>query len=82
MKIRRYLARLKRSLRNATKWAVFEPNDQTLWAKVRSTIEVLLLEEWKSGSLVGTKPDQAFFVRCDRTTMTQNDLDSGRLSNG
>jgi len=79
VKIRRYLARLKRSLRNATKWAVFEPNDQTLWAKVRSTIEVLLLEEWKSGSLVGTKPDQAFFVRCDRTTMTQNDLDSGRL---
>ena len=79
MKIRRYLARLKRSLRNATKWAVFEPNDQTLWARVCSTIEVVLLEEWKSGSLVGTKPDQAFFVRCDRTTMTQNDLDSGRL---
>jgi len=37
VKIRRYLARLKRSLRNATKWAVFEPNGQTLWAKVRST---------------------------------------------
>jgi len=34
---------------------------------------------WRDGALMGTKPDQAFFVRCDRSTMTQNDLDNGRL---
>lgn len=79
MKIRRYLARLKHSLRKATKWAVFEPNDPILWATVRSTLEVLLLQEWQSGSLIGRTPNQAFFVRCDRTTITQNDLDRGRL---
>ena len=38
-----------------------------------------LFNEWKSGHLMGTAPDQAYFVRCDRSTMTQNDIDSGRL---
>ena len=79
LKIRRSLTRLKRSLRKATQWVVFEPNDETLWVTVRSTLEVLLLQEWQSGSLAGVKPNQAFFVRCDRTVMTQHDLDNGRL---
>ena len=78
-KLRRYLNSLKRSLRKATRWVASEPNNQTLWTNVRRTIEDFLLNEWKSGSLVGAKPNHAFFVRCDRTTMTQNDLDNGRL---
>ena len=46
---------------------------------MRRTVENFLLNEWQRGSLLGTKPEQAYFVRCDRSTMTQNDLDNGRL---
>ena len=47
--------------------------------KVRAKVEHFLLIEYWKGALVGRKPEQAFFVRCDRSTMTQNDLDNGRL---
>jgi phage tail sheath protein FI len=43
------------------------------------TIRDFLLNEWRNGALLGAKPEKAFFVRCDRSTMTQNDLDNGRL---
>ena len=58
---------------------MFEPNGEGLWANVRRTIEDFLLNEWQNGALLGDKPDKAYFVKCDRTTMTQNDLDNGRL---
>jgi len=77
--LRRYFAYLERSLDRGTQWAVFEPNGEALWANVRRTIEDFLLNEWQSGALLGDKPEKAFFVKCDRTTMTQNDLDNGRL---
>ncbi|MFZ0706967.1 MAG: hypothetical protein WAM71_15270, partial [Candidatus Korobacteraceae bacterium] len=50
-----------------------------LWARVRSSVTDFLMNEWKSGKLKGDKSEEAFFVRCDNTTMTQNDLDNGRL---
>lgn len=77
--IRRYFAYLGRSIDKGTQWAVFEPNGEQLWANVRRTIEDFLLNEWQSGALLGDKPEKAYFVRCDRSTMTQNDLDNGRL---
>ncbi|MEO8955614.1 MAG: phage tail sheath subtilisin-like domain-containing protein [Ktedonobacteraceae bacterium] len=77
--LRRYFAYLEHSLDKGTQWAVFEPNGEALWANVRRTVEDFLLNEWQSGALLGDKPDKAYFVRCDRTTMTQNDLDNGRL---
>lgn len=77
--LRRYFAYLERSIDRGTQWAVFEPNGDALWANVRRTIEDFLLNEWQSGALLGEKPEKAFFVKCDRTTMTQNDLDNGRL---
>jgi phage tail sheath protein FI len=58
---------------------VFEPNDEPLWIRVRQTIGNFLLTVWRTGALQGTKPDEAFFVKCDRTTMTQDDIDNGRL---
>ena len=58
---------------------VFEPNDEPLWNRVRRAVEDFLRSEWRNGALLGNKADQAFFVKCDRTTMTQNDLDQGRL---
>jgi len=77
--VRRYFAYLEHSIERGTQWAVFESNGDTLWANVRRTIEDFLVSEWKSGALLGREPKEAFFVRCDRTTMTQNDLDNGRL---
>jgi phage tail sheath protein FI len=77
--LRRYFIYLEHSIDKGTQWAVFEPNGDLLWANVRRTIEDFLLNEWQMGALLGDKPEKAFFVRCDRTTMTQNDLDNGRL---
>jgi phage tail sheath protein FI len=77
--VRRYFAYLEHSIDKGTQWAVFEPNGDPLWANVRRTIEDFLLNEWQGGALLGDKPEKAFFVRCDRSTMTQNDLDNGRL---
>jgi hypothetical protein len=77
--IRRYFNYVERSIDRGTQWAVFEPNGERLWANVRETVTSFLFNEWKSGALLGDKPEQAFFVKCDRSTMTQNDLDGGRL---
>jgi phage tail sheath protein FI len=77
--VRRLFIYLEHSIDKGTQWAVFEPNNERLWANIRNTIEDFLLVTWKSGALMGAKPEQAYFVRCDRTTMTQNDLDNGRL---
>ena len=77
--IRRYFAYLERSIDKDTQWVVFEPNGEPLWDNVRRTIEDFLLKEWQIGALMGEKPEKAFFVKCDRSTMTQNDLDNGRL---
>lgn len=76
---RRYFNYLEASIDRGTQWAVFEPNGERLWANVRQTIADFLYNEWKNGALLGTAPEQAYFVRCDRSTMTQNDLDNGRL---
>jgi Bacteriophage tail sheath protein len=77
--LRRYFAYLEHSIDKGTQWAVFEPNGYLLWANVRRSIEDFLLNEFQMGALLGTKPEEAYFVRCDRSTMTQNDLDNGRL---
>ena len=77
--VRRYFAYLEHSIDRGTQWVVFENNGPQLWDNVRRTVEDFLFNEWKMGALLGDKPDQAYFVRCDRSTMTQNDLDNGRL---
>lgn len=77
--VRRLFIYLEHSIDRGTQWAVFEPNNEALWLRIRLTIESFLTEVWRTGALMGTKPEEAFFVRCDRTTMTQSDLDNGRL---
>ena len=77
--LRRYFAYLEHSIDKGTQWAVFEPNGEQLWGNIRRTIEDFMLNEWQMGALLGDKPEKAFFVKCDRSTMTQNDLDNGRL---
>jgi uncharacterized protein len=77
--VRRLFIYLEHSIDKATQWAVFEPNNERLWGSIRETVEDFLIATWRTGALMGTKPEEAFFVRCDRSTMTQNDLDNGRL---
>ena len=62
-----------------TQWVVFEPNNEKLWGRVIATVTAFLTRVWRDGALMGTKPEEAFFVKCDRTTMTQDDIDNGRL---
>jgi phage tail sheath protein FI len=76
--VRRYFLYLERSIEKSTQWAVFEPNGERLWENVRNTVDGFLFNEWRNGRLLGSEKT-AWFVRCDRSTMTQNDLDNGRL---
>ncbi len=77
--VRRLFIFIENSIDRSSQWAVFEPNNQILWDNIRRMVEDFLLVLWRDGALLGAKPEDAFFVRCDRTTMTQNDLDNGRL---
>lgn len=77
--VRRYFLFLERSIDKSTQWAVFEPNGEELWDSIRISVEDFLYNEWRNGHLLGPTPKHAYFVRCDRSTMTQNDLDNGRL---
>jgi hypothetical protein len=77
--VRRLFLFLRRSIDVGTQWVVFEPNHERTWLKVRMGVEAFLMDQWRAGALVGRTPAEAFFVSCDRTTMTQTDLDNGRL---
>jgi hypothetical protein len=70
---------IERSIDRGTQWVVFEPNDEPLWQRVKRVITAFLTQVWRDGALMGRTPEQAFYVKCDRTTMTQNDIDNGRL---
>jgi phage tail sheath protein FI len=77
--VRRLLLFIEESIDEGTQWVVFEPNDEPLWARVRQSVRNFLLLTWRTGALQGGREEDAFFVRCDRTTMTQADIDAGRL---
>jgi uncharacterized protein len=77
--VRRLALYIEESLYRGTYWVVFENNDEKTWVQVRQRVEDFLLGLFRQGAFQGTKPEQAFYVRCDRTTMTQDDIDNGRL---
>ena len=77
--VRRLVIFIEASIQKGTQWVVLEPNDEPLWTRVRSSVSNFLTGLWKGGMLPGQKPEQAFFVKCDRATMRQADLDQGRL---
>jgi phage tail sheath protein FI len=79
LNVRRLFLYLEESIDEGTQWVVFESNDEDLWARVEQTIENFLTAVWEDGALMGSTPEEAFYVKCDRTTMTQNDIDNGRL---
>jgi len=77
--VRRLFIFIEESIDEGTQWVVFEPNDEPLWARVRQSVTNFLTRVWRDGALMGATPEQAFFVKCDLTTMTQDDIDNGRL---
>ena len=77
--VRRLFIYVEESIKANTNWVVFEPNSEALWSRVTRTIANFLATCWRDGALAGSSPDQAFFVECGPTTMTQDDIDNGRL---
>lgn len=77
--VRRLLIYIEASIDRGLQWVVFEPNADPLWARVNSSVSNFLRSVWRDGGLEGTKPEEAYFVKVDRTTMTQTDIDNGKL---
>ena len=77
--VRRFFIFLEQSIDRGLQWVVFEPNHEATWMAVRTEVTNFLLAQWRNGAMVGNTPEDAFFVKCDRTTMTQDDIDNGRL---
>jgi phage tail sheath protein FI len=77
--VRRLFIYIEKSIQRGTQWVVFEPNDPTTWARVRRSVSDFLTGLWMQDMLMGATKDEAYFVRCDRTTMTQADIENGRL---
>lgn len=77
--VRRLFIFLEESIKNGTNWVVFEPNDEQLWARVHRTIDAFLTRVWRDGALMGASPSEAFYINIGRSTMTQDDIDNGRL---
>ena len=77
--VRRLFIFLERSIHEGTRWVVFEPNDPRLWARVVDTVRQFLRAQWRAGALLGRSEEQAFFVACNESTMTPDDILNGRL---
>lgn len=75
--IRRLALFLEESLFRGTKWVVFEPNDEPLWAKIRMNLNAFMTGLYRQGAFQGSTPDKAFFVKCDGETTTANDRNLG-----
>ncbi len=75
--VRRMAIFLRVSIYYGIQWAVFEPNDEPLWASLRLNIRSFMLTQFRAGAFQGSKPDDAFFVKCDSNTTTQQDIDNG-----
>jgi phage tail sheath protein FI len=77
--VRRLFIFIEQSLNIGTQWVVFEPNDQKLWAQVTQSVSIFLTGVWQSGALMGSTVAEAFYVKADQTTMTEDDILNGRF---
>jgi len=77
--VRRLFIMVESSIERATQWVVFEPNDHRLWKRVQRTISSFLTLLWRNGALMGTAPEQAFYVKCDEETNPPEVIDAGQL---
>lgn len=77
LNVRRLFNMIKESIAESTRWIVFEPNDPTLWKSIRRDISAFLTLQWREGALMGSTPEEAFFVKCDEETNPPEVIDSG-----
>jgi phage tail sheath protein FI len=75
--VRRLALFLEESLYRGTKWVVFEPNDEPLWAQIRLNLSAFMHSLFRQGAFQGQTPKEAYFVKCDRETTTQDDINRG-----
>lgn len=75
--VRRLALFLEESLYRGTQWVVFEPNDEPLWAQIRLNVGAFMNNLFRQGAFQGQTPQEAYLVKCDRETTTQNDIDRG-----
>jgi hypothetical protein len=78
--VRRFLNFVGRSFRAGTEWVAFAPNNEATWTQVREEIETFLTKLWRAGILRGETREEAFFVRCDRSTTSDVDIANGRVN--
>ncbi len=75
--VRRLALFIEESLYRGTQWAVFEPNDEPLWSQIRLNLGAFMNDLFRKGAFQGKTPRDAYFVKCDRETTTQNDINLG-----
>ncbi len=79
LNVRRLFNMIEESIANSTRWIVFEPNDQPLWKAIRRDVSAFLTLLWRDGALMGSSPEEAFFVKCDAETNTAESVDAGMV---
>ena len=77
--VRRLFIMVEESIKNGTQWVVFEPNDFTLWKRIKRNITAFLLRVYKDGALFGKTPEEAFYVKCDEETNPPESVDAGMV---
>lgn len=77
--VRRLFLFLRESIDEGTQWAVFEPNDASLWAKITRNVTAFLTNVWRDGALFGSTPQEAFYVKCDAETNPPEVRDVGQV---
>jgi len=80
LNVRRLFNMIEESIKDSTRWIVFEPNDETLWKAIRRDVTAFLTRIWRTGALMGGTPDQAFFVKCDAETNPPEEIDAGKVT--
>jgi phage tail sheath protein FI len=78
--VRRLALMMEESLYRGLKWVVFEPNDEPLWAQIRLNVGAFMHNLFRQGAFQGQKPKDAYFVKCDSETTTQNDINLGMVN--
>ena len=78
--VRRTALFIEDSIKKGTEWVIFEPNDETLWSKIRHNVGVFMYDLFRAGAFAGSRPEEAYFVKCGRDTMNQNDIREGLLN--
>jgi uncharacterized protein len=77
--VRRLFAFVSESIKEGTRWAAFESNDDELWSQLRSSIADFLTRMWSQGALFGSSPEEAFFVKCDEETNPPDVIEAGQV---